>query len=284
MTSTPRRSLQLEQTQAAARRLDDADGGQPVHQLLDQPDPPLHGAVVARTRRRRPASCASVAIWSIRRPSSQNLLAGINNPAVGTVQTNFYNRTRAARPVPVRAGAGSSLDQRLSVTAGVTAERTTNDGDIKKFYATRATRPPIASRSSSVSSTSSRSAQRTAQSGTQPLYGVRYTTFPTTRRRRASRRSRRHVPSATRKVKPESETEIETGFDATMFHSRAQLTFTVYQKRITNRPLASRRQPVTRLMARSGSTAASSRTRAPRSRLNATPVQLRNGVHVGQHD
>ena len=35
-------------------------------------------------------------------------------------------------------------------------------------------------------------------------------------------------------VKPESETEFETGFDATMFHSRAQFTFTVYQKRVTN--------------------------------------------------
>jgi hypothetical protein len=35
-------------------------------------------------------------------------------------------------------------------------------------------------------------------------------------------------------IKPESETEIETGFDATMFRSRAQFTFTVYQKRVTN--------------------------------------------------
>ena len=35
---------------------------------------------------------------------SQNLLAGVNNPSTGTVQTNFYNRT-AARPVAVCTGA-----------------------------------------------------------------------------------------------------------------------------------------------------------------------------------
>ena len=33
-------------------------------------------------------------------------------------------------------------------------------------------------------------------------------------------------------IRPEAETEIETGFDATFFKSRAQFTFTVYQKRI----------------------------------------------------
>ena len=35
-------------------------------------------------------------------------------------------------------------------------------------------------------------------------------------------------------IKPETNTEIETGFDATLFQSRAQFSATVYQKRITD--------------------------------------------------
>ena len=77
-------------------------------------------------------------------------------------------------------------------------------------------------------------------------------------------------------VKPESESEIETGFDATMFHSRAQFTFTVYQKRITNLLLeaavnASRGYDVQWL------NGGEFTNQGAEISLAMTPVQLRNG-------
>ena len=69
------------------------------------------------------------------------------------------------------------------------------------------------------------------QSGTEPIYGVKYT--PDTSARSAG--SRPCIPAllhGATTIRPEAETEIETGFDATFFKSRAQFTFTVYQKRI----------------------------------------------------
>jgi TonB-dependent starch-binding outer membrane protein SusC len=164
---------------------------------------------------------------------SQNLLAGLNNPATGTVQTNFFNQTAQRDQSLYGQEQILALDSRLSVTAGVTAERTTNDGDIGKFYAyprfSAAYRIPQFV--GFVDEIKVRAAL--GSSGTQPLYGVRYSPFGTT--------LGSGLPGVTAdtvignpNVKPESETEIETGFDATMFHSRAQFTFTVYQKRVTN--------------------------------------------------
>ena len=57
-----------------------------------------------------------------------------NNPSIGTVQTNFYNQTAQRDQSLYAQEQVLTLTQRLSLTAGVTAERTTNDGDINKFY------------------------------------------------------------------------------------------------------------------------------------------------------
>src|SRR6185312_14888525 len=112
-------------------------------------------------------------------------------------------------------------------------ERTTNDGAIHKFYAYP--RYSAAYRIPKFVGFLDELKVRAAYgaSGTQPLYGVRYTPLTTTLGSGLPGLvADSIVGNAT--VKPESETEIETGFDATMFHSRAQLTVTVYQKRITS--------------------------------------------------
>ena len=49
---------------------------------------------------------------------SQNLLAGLNNPATGTVQTNFYNRTAQRDQSLYGQEQLLALDSRLSVTGG----------------------------------------------------------------------------------------------------------------------------------------------------------------------
>ena len=118
-----------------SRRRHDADGGQPIHQLLDQSDPPLHGALVAR---RHDVGRVRARAAGLLNPEtvSQNLLAGLNNPADGHGADQLLSTAPRARDQSLYAQEQLlTLDSRLSVTAGVTAERSTNDGDINKFYA-----------------------------------------------------------------------------------------------------------------------------------------------------
>ena len=207
---------------------------------------------------------------------SQKLLAGFNNPATGTVQTNYYNQTAQRDQSLYAQEQVLLLDERLAVTAGVTAERTTNDGDIHKFYAYP--RYSASYRIPQFASFLDELKVRAAYgaSGTQPLYGVRYTPLTTTLGSGALGLGGNNVVGDS-VVKPESETEIETGFDATMFHSRAQLSVTIYQKRITN------------LLLQAGVNASRGyntqwvnggefTNQGAEISLSATPVQLRNGI------
>jgi len=162
---------------------------------------------------------------------AQNLISGVNAPTAGTVTSVFYNRDAALDQSLYAQEQVLLLDQRLAVGAGVTAERTTNDGNITKFYMY-----PHYSASYRVpqfvgflNDLKFRAAY--GQSGTEPNYGVKYTpdssgliggmpaVYP-------------ELQHGAPTIRPEQESEIETGFDATFFKSRAQFSFTVYQKRI----------------------------------------------------
>jgi TonB-dependent starch-binding outer membrane protein SusC len=164
---------------------------------------------------------------------SQNLIAGAVSPAIGTVQTNFFNESAQHDQSLYAQEQVITLAQRLALTAGVTAERTTNDGDIAKFYAYP--RYSASYRIPHLASFLDEIKLRAAygQSGTQPNYGVRYTPLTTL----IASGAPGIAPPTTLgdpNIKPESEAEIETGFDATMFRSRAQFSATVYQKRVTD--------------------------------------------------
>lgn len=165
---------------------------------------------------------------------SQGLIAGADNPAIGTVQTNYYTRTAQRDQSLYAQEQVITLEQRLALTAGVTGERTTNDGDIDQFYwypkFSASLRLPTGG-ASWLDELKLRAAY--GQSGTQPLYGVRYTPLTTTLAGGLPGLAPDTVLGDPN-VKPETETEIETGIDATMFNSRMQVTATVYQKRITN--------------------------------------------------
>ncbi len=63
-----------------------------------------------------------------------NLIAGVNAPTVGTVQDNFFSRTEQLDQSFYVQEQAQSLDSRLTVTVGLTGERSTNNGDINKFY------------------------------------------------------------------------------------------------------------------------------------------------------
>ncbi len=154
-------------------------------------------------------------------------------PAIGAVQSNFFSKSAQHDQSWYAQEQVITLSDRLAVTAGVTAERTSNDGNFNKFYAY-----PRYSASYRVpqfvgflDELKLRAAY--GQSGTQPNYGVQYTPLTTL--------IASGLPGITNTttlgdptIKPESEAEIEMGVDGTMFRSRAQLSATVYQKRITN--------------------------------------------------
>ena len=66
------------------------------------------------------------------------------------------------------------------------------------------------------------------------------------------------------------------GFDATMFHSRAQFTFTVYQKRVTNLLLEANTSP-SRGSSYQWLNGGEFTNQGAEISLSATPIQLRNG-------
>ena len=165
--------------------------------------------------------------------AGQDILAGAVNPTLGAVQTLTYNATAAKDQSLYAQEQVLTLAQRLALTAGVTAERTTNDGDINKFYPYP--RFSASYRVPQFAGFLDELKLRFAygQSGTQPNYGIKYTPLNITNSGGLSGVYSALLEGDTL-IRPEQEAEIETGFDATLLHSRAQFSFTVYQKRITD--------------------------------------------------
>jgi TonB-dependent starch-binding outer membrane protein SusC len=206
---------------------------------------------------------------------AQNLLSGVNSPTSGTVTSVFYNRDAAYDQSLYAQEQVLLLDQRLALGAGLTAERTTNDGDIGKFYMY-----PHYSASYRVpqflgflDELKFRAAY--GQSGTEPNYGVKYT--PDTSALISGLASvYPAVLHGNQTIRPEAETEIETGFDATFFKSRAQFTFTLYQKRIQDLLLQASVAPglgYNSVWFNGGEFT----NQGIEMSLSATPIQLRNG-------
>jgi TonB-dependent starch-binding outer membrane protein SusC len=163
----------------------------------------------------------------------QGLLAGVNSPTAGTVQTGFYNRTAQRDQSFYVQEQVLTLEQRLALTAGVTAERSTADGDIGKFYGY-----PRLSASyripqfvEPIDELKVRFAY--GQSGNLPTYGNKFT--PLAVQLIDGRNGVSYSPQVGNpNARPEAETEMETGFDATLFHSRAEFSATVYQKQLSD--------------------------------------------------
>lgn len=161
------------------------------------------------------------------------LLTGASNPTLGAIQTVGYDATDAKDQSLYAQEQLLMLRDRLALTAGITAERTTNDGDIGKYYPY--TRFSGSYRVPSFIGFLNELKLRAAygQSGTQPNYGVKYTPFNVGVSDGAVG-SYLPLLIGDSAIKPERETEIETGFDATLFRSRAQFSATIYQKRLTD--------------------------------------------------
>jgi TonB-linked SusC/RagA family outer membrane protein len=206
---------------------------------------------------------------------AQNLLAGVNAPTAGTVTTVFYNRDEAKDQSLYAQEQLILLDSRLTVTGGVTAERTTNDGDINKFYfyprySASYRLPQFAS---FIDEFKLRAAY--GQSGTQPNYGVKYTPFNTELDGGANGIAP-NLLVGNPSIRPEAETEIETGIDVTMLHSRAQFSATIYQKRVQDLLLQASVAPSLSYN-EAWFNGGEFTNQGIELSLTATPVQLKNG-------
>jgi TonB-linked SusC/RagA family outer membrane protein len=207
--------------------------------------------------------------------AGQDLLAGANAPTLGAVQTLTYNASQVKDQSFYAQEQVLTLGERLALTAGVTAERTTNNGDIGKFY-------PFPRFSASyripqfvsfLDELKLRAAY--GQSGTQPTYGVKYTPFNT----QLSGGLEGVYPNllvGNSNIAPEHEAETELGFDATMFKSRAQFTFTVYQKQVSNLLLQANVSPSLGFDSQ-WFNGGEFTNQGIELQLTSTPVQLRNG-------
>jgi len=162
-----------------------------------------------------------------------NLLSGVNSPGVGTVLNEFFYRSAQLDQSVYGQEQVLTLDSRLAVTAGITAERSTSDGDIGKFYAY-----PHFSGSYRVpqfvgflDEIKLRAAY--GQSGNLAKYGQKYTPYNPLL---IDGLNGVALPATLgdANIKPETEQETEFGFDATMLKSRAQFSASVYQKRLTS--------------------------------------------------
>ena len=166
----------------------------------------------------------------------QDLPPGIAQVTAASVQHNF-DTTVVSRTFDFYAQEQFlTLGQRLALSAGITAERSTDNGNINTYY-------PYPKFSASfrvpqfagfLDELKLRGAW--GRSGTDPIFGVRYANFNNLTPQLDQGATGLFTPATSNDpgIKPETNTEIETGFDATLFSSRAQFSGTIYQKRITD--------------------------------------------------
>jgi len=122
------------------------------------------------------------------------------------------------------------FNERLALTGGVNAERSTNNGSVNTLYPY----PKIAG-SYRVFTGDNELKLRAAygQSGTQPVYGVKFDSAVTSINASvpgigfAQTRGDPHV-------RPETNTSMETGFDLALFKGRFSFDATIFRKRVTN--------------------------------------------------
>jgi TonB-linked SusC/RagA family outer membrane protein len=125
------------------------------------------------------------------------------------------------------------FDQRLTVTGGVNAERSTNNGNVNAFYPFP--KASVAYRFTDLTPWFNELKPRFAfgQSGNTPTFGVRYTQEAQTLFNGQNGITYGDTLGNPH-IRPETSTDFETGFDATLFKGRAGFSATVYQKRISN--------------------------------------------------
>ena len=205
---------------------------------------------------------------------NRDLIAGQENINRGTTPLLLQQR----QPTKVFAVFGQEevllLNERLMLTAGVRAERNTNNGDVEKMYyfpkASASYRMPAFA---FVNELKLRSAW--GRSGNQPLYNQKFTNLTNTVYNGVN--ALRVAPGAgDADIKPETQTEIEGGFDASVFNGRASLSMTVFDKTIEDLIIQPTFAPSSGFTNRF-TNGASLQNRGIESMLTVTPLRFRRG-------
>lgn len=125
------------------------------------------------------------------------------------------------------------LDRRLLVTGAIRLDRSSANGNTSKYFAypKAASSYRIIKPVGGIDELKVRVAY--GETGNQPIFGAKFTpdTTATTDGRVGTQTSPRLGAA---NIRPERQKEIEAGFDAQLANGRAQLQFSVYQKRITD--------------------------------------------------
>jgi outer membrane receptor protein involved in Fe transport len=165
---------------------------------------------------------------------TQGLIGGLTNIDRGLAVRVEQNRQRVRDQGFFAQEELLLLDERLLLTAGIRADRSTNNAvPTQLFYYPKAS---VSYRVPTLPSAISELKLRFAvgQSGNQPRYGQKFTELTATNLSGAVPTSQIAGPAGAPDLRPERQREIETGFDATVLHDRLNIEATVYEKAITD--------------------------------------------------
>ena len=209
------------------------------------------------------------------RITGRTLLSGQENPDQ-TASLSVLQDDRPVKDLGVYAQEELLLmDRKLLLTAGVRADRSSNNGNTDKFfvYPKAAASYRIIRPFGGVEEIKLRGAY--GQTGNQPLFGYKFSSdttgsiggifgkFPGNR-------------AGDLLIEPERQTEFEGGFDAQFAGGRAELNATVYQRIISNLLLEQTLPPSQGMESRIFTSDSKLRNRGFEAALTITPVQSQN--------
>jgi TonB-linked SusC/RagA family outer membrane protein len=171
---------------------------------------------------------------NIGRIVSKNLIPGQQNVNAGTDVTVVQRRERV-RDFGFYAQEQLLLaDERLLLTAGARADRSSNNGDQRKYlwYPKAAASYRLLAPVAGVDEAKLRVAF--GQTGNRPSYGQRFTELDATQSVAGLAGLTVQRVAGSADIKPERQTEIEAGVDAVLFGGRGNLELTVYQKSVSD--------------------------------------------------
>lgn len=165
---------------------------------------------------------------------TQGLIGGLTNIDRGLAVRVEQNRLRIRDQGFFGQEELLMFDERLLLTAGVRADRSTNNADPSKLFIYP--KGSVSYRMPNLNSWVSELKLRLAvgQSGNQPRYGQKFTELTATNLGGQVPTAQIAGISAAPDLRPERQQEIETGFDATLFGDKVNLEATYYQKSISD--------------------------------------------------
>jgi len=176
--------------------------------------------------------------------AGQNLLLGQSNLEKATNITATETRTVVKDFSYYAQEEVLLLGEKLLLTGGVNLERTSNNGDTDKLYSypklAASFRMPWLPRFTD--GLKLRAAY--GRAGNKPLFGQKFTSLVVVVED-GILGTRPSLAAGRPDIRPERSTEVEGGFDATLFGGRSSLEFTVYRKAIDDLILTANRAPST---------------------------------------